>query len=135
VRPAFLLFLLLSLPAAARAQNYYNADQPPPAQAQETGASRTFVVTSIEKCYAQLARADVLDIQKNYLRPYEECKKRLAAKIRAEQKLKAGEEKGAARKEEAKDAAPAAAAPPPAGGFYRVQKPKKPDAPPPAAAQ
>jgi hypothetical protein len=51
----------------------------------EPGAANTFTVTSIEKCYAQLSREDALDIQKNYIKPYQECRRRLVLKLKNEQ--------------------------------------------------
>ncbi len=88
--------------APARAQtDYYNADTAPPAAAADDDAggmpeaatvekSHTVIVTSIEKCYAQIGRAATLEIERNFTKPYEECRKRLALKLKAQQQLKAG---------------------------------------------
>ena len=159
--------LCLSLPAKAQS-NYYNTDkqddEQPAAAADDDAAppSHTVMVTSIEKCYAQLDRAETVDIERNFIKPYEECQRRLAIKLKKKQQIKvapdskdkaapAASKEAAAKdapadaKEEPKDAAPPPAeADFPSGGFYRVQKnplpaeksaPKKPATPPaPAAA-
>jgi hypothetical protein len=104
--------------------NYFNADAEEETAAPEAQIpaedpappSRSFTVTSIGKCYAQLSREDRLDIQRNFIKPYQECQHRLALKL----KKKAGE-----KTEEAKDKKDADAADKPAEttqGFYRVQK-------------
>jgi hypothetical protein len=84
---------LLSQAAPAAAQNnYYNPGdavekkQEAPAEAGEE--SKTLTITSIQKCYDQLTRKDALDIQKNYIKPYQECQRRLELKIKKEQWLK-----------------------------------------------
>jgi hypothetical protein len=120
--------------APARAQTgYYNADTPPAAAEEDDSApaSHTVVVTSIEKCYVQLGPAETLDIEKNYTKPYEECQKRLALKLKAQQQLKAGQQKSsnvapatdATAPKTAPQNAPAPdASPPDEGLYYRVQK-------------
>lgn len=100
-------------------------------------AHKTVVVTSMTKCYALIGAADAADIQKNYARPWEECRRRLARKILHDQTVKAGEgKKGTLKSAHEEEAAPAAIAPESfGGGYYRVQKtplrhtaaPKKPD--------
>ncbi len=152
-----LLAILLCFPFRAQAQqNYYNADEQPVADSKEATdnaapAAHNVVVTSIEKCYAQLNHAEVLDIETNYVKPYEECQKRLARKIKNQHQAKVTPDKDAAPAKDAKDkdakdkdakdkdsaaagdaAVPAdspadssdgAAAPEDAGGgFFRVQK-------------
>jgi hypothetical protein len=111
----FLLFVVAAfcrMPAAAAQENYYNpslqeenrpvadkntdAQKPaadikiPDAEQQEPAAANSFTVTSIQKCYAQLKHEDALEIQKNYIKPYEECQRRLAQKLKNEQEKKPG---------------------------------------------
>lgn len=153
----------------ARAQNYYNEDTAPAAgsdadsqadagaQGADVPASHTVVVTSIEKCYAQLSRADALDIEQHYLKPYEECQRRLALKLKQQHNVKAGQRKtGASARSEVVTPQylpqnqgapnqnipnqnsdgppdnPGRAAPPLSdeGLYYRVQKNKLPQPPP-----
>lgn len=115
------VLLLLALagtgrPAAAQV-NYYSGDAAPPAPAGDGGgevpAAKSAVVTSLQKCYAQLGREEALEVQMNYIKPYQECQRRLARKLKEKQQAAAGEKAAAAPR----DAAPAAA-----GGFYRVKK-------------
>ena len=117
-----------TIPAGAQ-ENYYNpgklaVDNPArgetpdaqggfvgteaPVAGQEVDAAKTFTVTSIQKCYAQLGREDALEIQKNYVKPYQECQRRLALKLKKTPGMKAGEVDGQA--------------PEKPGNFYRVQK-------------
>lgn len=84
----------------------------------DDAASHTIVVTSIETCYAELGPEAAADIQKNYIKPWEECRKRLAIKRKKDQTLKAGETK----KPETGESAPDKETPPAVGGYYRVQK-------------
>ncbi|MCE9506700.1 MAG: hypothetical protein K8R48_00075 [Alphaproteobacteria bacterium] len=120
-----LLFLLLvagmirlAVPAAAQ-ENYYNSSQqeenrPPadknpetrkdaaavktPAAEQESAPVNSFTVTSIQKCYAQLSHEDALEIQQNYSKPYDECQRRLALKLKNEQEKKPGSADGPVKK-------------------------------------
>ncbi len=94
--PAFLVILLAALPA----------------QAQETGA-QSYVVTSVQKCFDMLQRSDIIDIQKNFVKPYEECHRRVAAQA-AEREAAARAAKAAAGAQE-----PAAETP---MNYVRVQK-------------
>jgi hypothetical protein len=113
----FLLFvagMLCQAVSAAAQENYYNpsqqeenrpnADNPPdarkppeeiktPAAEQEPAAVNSFTVTSIQKCYAQLSHEDALEIQQNYIKPYEECQRRLVLKQKKEQVIKTGNTK------------------------------------------
>ncbi len=165
---AFLCFLTLAFVAmphaAVAAGNYYNADAPPEAEAPaaeapaatddaETAAdlnaisaiekpqpSHNFVVTSVSKCYAKLDRKDALEIQRSYIKPYEECQRRLAAKIKKDQNVKAGDApKGTDKADDKADdkAAKKAEADTPAAkasltsdslpfGFYRIGKSQAP---------
>ena len=77
----FLFLLFFFTPAAAQI-NYYNpgmqkerADDPSDSG---PGATKTLTVTSIDKCYAHLSRKDVLEIQRNFIKPYQECQRRVA---------------------------------------------------------
>lgn len=65
--------------------NATDSDTPEPA--------KTFTVTSIRKCYDRLGREDVLDIQRNFIKPYQECQRRLSLLLQKEQQQKAGETK------------------------------------------
>jgi hypothetical protein len=152
-RYIFLCLIALSLslsflaPLHARAQSHYiNADDQSAEDDADVEAAppaaHSIVVTSIQKCYAQLSHEEVLDIESNFVKPYEECKKRLAIKLKKKNSLKAGEQKEPAAKKhkpketdgEAQDqeqAQPPADEtqagaqddkPPSSGGFYRVQK-------------
>jgi hypothetical protein len=134
---AFLLIAALFLsPAHAGAQgNYYNADEPAAATeggGKESGegekqASNSYVVTSIQKCYAQLGREEALDIQKNYIKPYQECQRRLAEKYKKEHDKKPGDEKATDAKngDASKDETPEKE---PDHGFFRVSKSPSPTA-------
>jgi hypothetical protein len=143
-----LIAFCLSAPHHAHAQSHYiNADDQPAEVDNgddEAQPSHNFVVTSIQKCYAQLSHEDVLDIETNFVKPYEECKKRLAIRLKKKNQLKAGQQKESQPKEMAekkhkppKEQDDAAAndqaddqqqsgaedeKPPTSGGFYRVQK-------------
>ena len=79
-----------------------------PAFAVEPEPKNSFTVTSIEKCYQALPPDEALEIQKNYIKPYQECRKRLELKEKEKKKLSAGEDTG-------KDVSP-----PPR--YYRVQR-------------
>jgi hypothetical protein len=112
--------------APAPAENPVQEIDAPPTldeayEAQAPAGGHTVVVTSLKKCYTQLGREEALEIETKYTKPYEECQKRLAAKVKRDQQLKAGQQpkdsKDATNKEgAAPDAAPADS------GFYRVQK-------------
>ena len=71
---------------------------------EEIPSAKSYTVTSIEKCYAQLSREEALDIQQNYIKPYGECTRRLALKMQKKSAEKPAEE-----------------APVKRDGFYRVQ--------------
>lgn len=75
-------------------------------------AGQSATVTSIEKCYAGLGEKDVLDIQRNYVKPYQECLRRRALLEKEKNTLKATEETSAV------DSAPSSAP----RNFVRVQK-------------
>ena len=138
-------FLLAATPAFA--QGYYNEDSAPAAPSAnsaipqaEVPTSHSFIVTSIEKCYAQLGHADALDIQQHFVKPYEECQRRLAIKTQQEHELKAGQQKNAKTPPAQNPDAPPAVQPLSDQGLYfRVQKnalpppPSPPDDTPPAA--
>lgn len=126
-----LVFAGIFVAGTAWAQaNYYNADVPPAPAAAPEPTSRTVTVTSVEKCYAQLPAEDVIDIKTNFVKPYEECQKRLMRKLKADRTLKAGEVKAPVPPTApANPAVPAVDSPAaPAvetgagGGFFRVQK-------------
>jgi hypothetical protein len=133
----FYLAILCLMAAPAWAQTgYYNDDQSGAASPDDAAASQshTVIVTSIEKCYAQLGYAERMDIEQHFEKPYEECQRRLALKIKQQQQLKAGQVKntnnaqgaGAANTNDpppAKNPPEAApAAPANEGSYYRVQK-------------
>ena len=136
----------LYLPAQAQT-NYYNADQQPAASGsaaaenENAPPSHTVVVTSIQKCYAQLGHAEALDIERNFVKPYEECQRRLVIKLKKQQQLKVAHDKDTGTSKDTnnlkdgdtskdtdapKDAKDSndtpEAAPAVNGGFYRVQK-------------
>ena len=75
---------------------------------QEQAVSKIYTVTSIQKCYESLGKEDALDIQKNYLKPYQECQRRLMLKLQSKQEAKPGE-----AKEDSPDKT---------HNFYKVQK-------------
>lgn len=105
----------LSVPSWAQ-MNYYNATTSlsSPEKAEETEETedlppvKNFTVTSLKKCYAQLSRDEVVDIQKNYIKPYQECQRRVALKLQKKQT-----EKAADVKEKSSYSS---------DGFFRVQK-------------
>jgi hypothetical protein len=106
----FLLFAIIffSCPVLAdEKENYYNVDAEKQEESVTPSGTQTVLVTSVQKCYAQLKHEDVLDIRKNYTKPYYECQRRLALKIKEKQQAKAGE---------VKDSPPEAPS-----NFYRVQ--------------
>jgi hypothetical protein len=85
--------------------NYYNPDleeakapakdKTPDAEAappEEKEGPKTLTITSIEKCYAQLSREDALDIQKNFIKPYQECQRRLALKLKSPPQTKGAQD-------------------------------------------
>jgi hypothetical protein len=76
-------------PAADDADDNASAEEraPPP--------SHTIVVTSIEKCYAEIGHAEAMDIEQHYTAPYEECQRRLALKVRQQQTAKPGQQHSA----------------------------------------
>ncbi|MBI3440570.1 MAG: hypothetical protein HY052_02000 [Proteobacteria bacterium] len=88
---------------AAAHDNYYNSsqhDDAAPSPDQNTDmlspdqtkpeAAKTLTVTSIQKCYSQLSRQDALDIQRNYIKPYQECRRRLELKLQKKPLTKDG---------------------------------------------
>ncbi|MFH1158021.1 MAG: hypothetical protein V1721_03945 [Pseudomonadota bacterium] len=119
-------FAAFCLSIAASAQmNYYNADDAmaaEPAEAPEDPPekARSFTVTSIQKCYDLLSREDVLDIQQNYIKPYQECQRRAALNLKKKQEeKKAADAKDESSSKKQRD-------------FYRVQKKAT---PPPEASE
>ena len=111
-------FLHTPHPAFAQA-NYYNADQDDTDTAvtpgeEEAPQPTTLTVTSIEKCYKQIGREDALDIQRNFVKPYQECQRRLALKLKKATEKPVPETK--------KDAKPEPEIP---QGFYRVPAKEK----------
>ena len=106
--------LWAAAPAGAES-HYYNAEPSKPAvtkpEEAEAPPAKSFTVTSIDKCYAALGPEDALDIQRNYIKPYQECQRRLALKLKKAAEQKAGT---------VPQNPPAAA-----HGFYRVQKEKE----------
>ncbi len=103
--------------SVAQAQaNYYNAGEAdtPAATEEAPPPLQTFTVTSISKCYAALSRADALDIQRNFIKPYQECQRRLALQLKKKQQQQSKD--GAAKDKPAETPASAPQ------GFYRVQK-------------
>lgn len=67
MRIFFLLLLFFPLSAFAADEDF------PPA--------RNAVVTSLKKCLEKLDPEDVIDIRKNYMKPYQECQHRLQMKL------------------------------------------------------
>lgn len=63
-----------------------------PAFAAESETQNSFTVTSVEKCYAALSPEDALDIQRNYIKPYQECRRRLELKEKEKKKLSVNDE-------------------------------------------
>lgn len=76
----------------------------------ETATAKTLTVTSLQKCYDRLDREDALDIQRNYIKPWQECQRRLSLKMKKEAENRKAEE----------DSRPA----PAPRNYYQVQKPK-----------
>lgn len=126
-----LVFLFCAcLPFSAAAQmNYYNAEGQATAERpeeQDTAGNeakmpeeetpqpaKNFTVTSIQKCYERLGREETLDIQKGYIKPYQECQRRLALKLKKEREEKLAKPKEKTEKRR---------------GYHRVRKdpdPKK----------
>lgn len=158
MRFIFLCLLLLALPPAVFADgHYYNVDKmkPAPAPADAETAEdpqpslgtalphldepppggHSVVVTSLGKCYAALGHAEEYEIRRNFVKPYEECERRLALKRKKEQSAKAGDApksegaKATAGKEEGEKESDDDKAADDSGlprglphGFYRVQK-------------
>jgi hypothetical protein len=153
----FIAVCFLCIPAHAQT-GYYNIDQKPAAAAdadtdKAAPAAHSFVVTSIEKCYAQLGHTEAVDIEQHFDKPYEECQRRLALKIKQQHEIKPGQQKTVTATSPigaSPNAAPAvdpAQPPVPAplndeGLYFRVQKNALPspsssaddNTPPPAAA-
>lgn len=80
---------------------YYNAGGDAAQEEKEPSQGRNVTVTSVRKCYAQLSREDVLDIQKNYIKPYQECQRRLAAQLKkkkGDEEARSGEDSPAETK-------------------------------------
>jgi hypothetical protein len=93
-------FCFLTAPPAHAQTGYYNASEKPAAadsgssDAKETApTAHNFVVTSIEKCYAQLGHAEAMDIEQHFVKPYQECQRRLALKIKQQHEVKPGQQK------------------------------------------
>ena len=119
-----LLLAVFCLSITASAQiNYYNADKAVTEKLANATAqsskeappekAKSFTVTSIQKCYDLLSREDVLEIQQNYIKPYKECQRRVALKLKEKQKKKSGDDV----KNESTSKSQY--------GFYRVQKKTK----------
>ena len=134
----YLPALCLLAAAPAFAQGYYNEDSAPAAASAnsaipqaEVPTSHSFIVTSIEKCYKQLGHADALDIQQHFVKPYEECQRRLSIKTQQEHELKAGQQKKPPPAQNAPDNPPAVQPLSDQGLYFRVQKNALPPPPPP----
>lgn len=133
---AFCAALMTLSPAPASAQmDIFEAQQE--AVEKPGGGMRT--VTPINKCLEQLPEADAIEIRGNYLKPYQECQRRLQNLKRKGEDGKAADKsearKKAARKDsedDEDDSAAAAPAPAPAEdarNFVRVRKDDSPRRP------
>lgn len=73
-------------------ENYYNAQRPapetPPEATENIQKGKNITVTSVGKCYQQIGRAEAVEIQKNFIKPYRECQRRLALQIKKSQEKK-----------------------------------------------
>lgn len=88
-RALFLFFFLMTAPI-------------PAAKAVEavTGTGqKSVIVTSLQKCLAQLDPESALDVQQNYLKPYQECRARLYRKLQERKTASAQKEAVAATPE------------------------------------
>lgn len=97
-----ILLLMISTPLRAE-----EIDPPAPEQSVQI---RT--VTSLQKCLDQLGAKDAIDIQSNYMKPWQECQRRLEEKLEKEQAQKV---------QEAKEAT----TPITPRNYIRIQQPKK----------
>jgi len=144
----------MSSPSFAQT-GYYNADQKPATADADADkavpAAHNFVVTSIGKCYAQLGHDETMDIERHFDKPYQECQRRLALKIKQQHEVKPGQQQksvsatspiGAPQQLPPDPTQPPASATAPLsdeGLYYRVQKnsltppPSEDDTTPPAA--
>lgn len=96
---ALFMMTLMHTPAAAQSELF---DAQEEAVEKPSGGSRT--VTPISKCLEQLPEADAIEVRANYLKPYQECHRRLQTLKRQEATDKATE-KTSGRKSPAKKAA------------------------------
>lgn len=71
------LMAVLFFPPAVRAQ-----DDP------DIATAKTLTITSLQKCYDQISHEDALDIQRNYIKPWQECRRRLSLKLKNDAKSK-----------------------------------------------
>lgn len=85
------IFFFLELAGPSFAQmNYYQVEKKEtPAKPAVEGFGA--VVTPIEDCFGKFDEKDVVDMRKNFERPYHECRRRLAEKEAAEKKPKEAE--------------------------------------------
>ena len=71
---AFCLTIFIQTPMPARAQlDLYDAQEE---EAEKPGGGMR-TVTPINKCLDQLPEADAIEVRGNYLKPYQECQRRL----------------------------------------------------------
>lgn len=90
---AFFMTTLLHTPVQAQS-DLFDAQQE--AVEKPGGGSRT--VTPISKCLEQLPEADAIEVRANYLKPYQECHRRLQTLKRTEAADKAAEKAGSNKK-------------------------------------
>lgn len=126
----FLAVLSAGIPSA-QAENYYN---PTKAAAERleaqrklkeaipeetvTGGGQFMTVTSVQKCYDLLETEEALDVQRNYIRPYQECKRRLSVKLQKKKSVAPADQKLDQKQEEpVEDASP---------NYHLVQKSPRP---------
>jgi len=76
-------------PDEAAAGEEYAGDEEQLPEIETPQPAKSFTVTSIQKCYERLGREETLDIQKNFIKPYQECQRRLALKLKKEREEKA----------------------------------------------
>lgn len=99
---AFCLAIFVQIPALAWAQqDLFDAQAEEEEDGKPSGGMRT--VTPINKCLDQLPEADAMEIKGNYLKPYQECQRRLQTIKRGETDDKKTDSKKARSKKTAKD--------------------------------
>ena len=138
IAAAICLSVFMQAPAPAYAQqDFYDAQE----EAAENPGGGMRTVTPINKCIDQLPEADAIEVRSSYLKPYQECQRRLQTLKRQEAHQGKDAKKGSSKKaakpaaddEEDEDTAPAAKkAPPPAEdarNFVRVRKDDSPRRP------